>query len=49
MYFFIFFKAVSQDILEYVGQEAALERMKKDAKSNCFECWDKFINYGKIG
>jgi hypothetical protein len=37
MDFFILFNPASQDILEYVGQEAGLKRMKKGAKSNCFE------------
>jgi hypothetical protein len=33
MYFFADFKAASKDILGKVGQEAALEDAKKDAKS----------------
>ncbi len=35
--FFVFFKAASQDILEQVGQEAALEGTEKDSKSTCLE------------
>jgi hypothetical protein len=33
MYFFSDFKAASQDILEQVGQEAALKYEEKDAES----------------
>ncbi len=39
MYFFAGFEAASQDILEYVGQEAASE----EAKSETLEYRDRFI------
>ena len=37
MYFFADFKATSQDILEEVDQEVALEDAEKGAKSECLE------------
>jgi hypothetical protein len=43
--FFVFFKTASQDILEQVGQEAALKRTKKDSKSEDKEYGDRFIEY----
>jgi hypothetical protein len=41
--FFVFFKTASQDILEQVGQEAALKRTRKDSKSEDKEYGDRFI------
>jgi hypothetical protein len=41
--FFVFFKTASQDILEQVGQEAALKRTKKDSKSEDKEYLIPFI------
>ena len=35
--FFVLSKAASQDILEQLGQEAALERTEKDSKSTCLQ------------
>ncbi len=43
MVFFADFKTASQDILEQVDQEAALEDAEKDAKSEYLEFWDGFI------
>ncbi len=42
MYFFAGFEAASQDILEYVGQEAASEDAEKEAKSETLEYRDRF-------
>jgi hypothetical protein len=43
MYFFAEFKAASQDILEQVGQEAALKDAEKDAKSEVSLFRDRFM------
>jgi len=43
MDFFADFKVASRDILEKVGQEAALEDAEKDAKSEVLEFRDRFI------
>ncbi len=43
MYFFAGFEAASQDILEYVGQEAASEDAEKEAKNETLEYRDRFI------
>ena len=47
MIFFTAFKATSQDILEQVGQEVALEDVEKGAKSEYLKYRDGFISYGK--
>jgi hypothetical protein len=47
MIFFTVFKATSQDILEQVGQEVALEDVEKGAKSEYLEYRDRFISYDR--
>jgi len=49
MFFFTDFRVASQDILEQVGQEAALKDVGKDAKSMFFEYWDRFIGVVNVG
>ena len=43
MHFLSGSETASQDILSKVGQEAVLESGEKGAKSECLECWDRFI------
>jgi hypothetical protein len=40
--FFTDFNAGSQDIVEQLGQEAALKGVEKDSKSMFFQFWDRF-------
>ncbi len=55
IYFFAGFEAASQDILEYVGQEAASEDAEKEAKSETLEYRDRFmdvcsnVSFAKVG
>jgi hypothetical protein len=44
MHFLSDCEAASQNILEKVGQKAALKYGKKGAKSRFFEYWDGFIH-----
>ena len=43
MHFFTYFNAASQDILEKVGQEAALKDVEKGAKRKCLKFADRFM------
>ena len=45
MYFCADFEAVSEHILNKVGQEAASEDAKKDVKSEVLEYRDRFIGF----